>query len=85
MVNTAAFSPFSAFTPFLYNYSFLPFFSVMWIWFKKKRKKKKQSIRRGRKLLSEFQEEKLDGNLKCYLKSSVKATHTSSLCLTFPA
>lgn len=41
MVNTAAFSPFSAFTPFLYNYSFLPFFSVMWIWFKKKRKKKK--------------------------------------------
>lgn len=81
MVNTAAFSPFSAFTPLLYNYSFLPFFSVMWIWLKKKKK----SITGGRKLLSEFQEEKLDGNLKCYLKSTVKATHTFSLCLTFPA
>lgn len=47
MVNTAAFSPFSAFTPFLYNYSFLPFFSVMWIWFKKKRKKKSKALEEG--------------------------------------
>lgn len=42
MVNTAASSPFPVFAPLLYNYSFLPFFSIMWIWLKNKQKKPPQ-------------------------------------------
>lgn len=64
MVNTAASSPFPVFAPLLYNYSFLPFFSIMWIWLKNKQQKKphknktRKNFTSGRKLLSEFQEEK---------------------------
>lgn len=48
MVNTSALSPFSAFTPLLYNYSFLPFFSVTCIWLEKKKKKKKKTRKKAK-------------------------------------